>query len=65
MIKSRNKRKFDPSIEEAIELKSKLSYRAIGLLYGVSQVAVYNRFVKMFGKSDNAVNNSMIKSDVF
>lgn len=42
-----NRRKFDPSIIEATELKSKFSYREIGKLYGVSHIAVYNRFKKM------------------
>lgn len=42
-----NRRKFDPSIIEATELKSKFSYREIGKLYEVSHIAVYNRFKKM------------------
>jgi len=41
------RRKFDPSIEEAIELKKVMSCREIGSLFGVSHVAVYKRFIKM------------------
>lgn len=41
------RRKFDPSIEEAIELKKTMSCREIGALFGISHVAVYNRLIKM------------------
>lgn len=41
------RRKFNPTYEEAIALRKEMTCREIGVLFRVSHVAVYKRFVKM------------------
>ena len=41
------RRKFNPTLEEAIELTNNMSCRKIGIMYGISHVAVYNRCIKL------------------
>lgn len=45
--KSKARLKFNPTLEEAIELKNAMSCREIGALFGVSHVAIYKRLIKM------------------
>ena len=41
------RRKFNPTYVEAVELTNNMTCREIGIIYGISHVAVYNRCIKL------------------